>query len=102
MRGEVERVAARRGLSLPQAPVRVGTDCSGLDAPVFALKAISLRHGMKHVFSCEVDARKLKFLTANSPEAILYGDMLRRKHESVPAHDLYVCGFRASRARGCA
>ena len=93
MRKEVEEVASRRGLQLPPRPLLVGTDCSGLDAPVFALKALQLPRGFQHVFCCDVDAKKRKFLQANSPSAQVYNDMLRRDHSQLPEHDLYVVGF---------
>ena len=78
---------------MPRMPVRVGTDCSGLDAPVFALKAVKLPGGVQHVFSCENDARKRRFLEPNNPAVPLHSDMLGRRHENLPRHDLYVCGF---------
>jgi site-specific DNA-cytosine methylase len=93
MRKEVEEVASRRGLQLPPRPLLVGTDCSGLDAPVFALRALQLPRGFQHVFCCDVDAKKRKFLQANSPSAQVYNDMLRRDHSQLPEHDLYVVGF---------
>ena len=93
MRKEVEELARRRGLHLPPRALRVGTDCSGLDAPVFALKAVQLPSGFRHVFCCDVNAKKRKFLQANSPSAQIYHDMLRRDHRQLPEHDLYVVGF---------
>jgi site-specific DNA-cytosine methylase len=93
MRKEVEAVASRRGLQLPPRPLLIGTDCSGLDAPVFALKALQLPNGFRHTFCCDVDAKKRKFLQANSPSAQIHHDMLRRDHSQLPEHDLYVVGF---------
>ena len=61
LRREIEAVASRRGLGLPQKPLRVGTDCSGLDAPVFALKGAKLPHGIRHEFSCELAQKKRAF-----------------------------------------
>ena len=93
MRREIEAVASRRGLGLPQKPLRVGTDCSGLDAPVFALKGAKLPHGIRHEFSCELAEKKRAFLEANHPGALILKDMLRRDHATLPHVDLYVCGF---------
>jgi hypothetical protein len=38
--------------ALSTADFSVGTDCSGLEAPVLALQAMNIPH--KHVFSCDV------------------------------------------------
>ena len=93
LRREIEAVASRRGLGLPQKPLRMGTDCSGLDAPVFALKGAKLPHGIRHEFSCELAEKKRAFLEANHPGALILKDMLRRDHATLPHVDLYVCGF---------
>ena len=71
--------------------LRVGTDCSGADAPVWALRALQVPH--EHVFSCDNSADAEKFITACSPPKVFFHDMLRRPLAQVPDVDLYVCGF---------
>ena len=37
--------------------IRIGTDCSGIEAPVQALKKLKKRYGItyEHIFSSEID-----------------------------------------------
>ena len=80
--------------------LRVGTDCSGLDSPIYALNLIGIEY--EHVFSSEIDASCIKTIKANNPPKILYGDpesstpcgdITVRDVKTVPSCDLYVCGF---------
>ena len=50
------------GAQLPSKTVRVGTDCSGLEAPLLALRAMQVP--FHHVFSSEINPRKRKFIEA--------------------------------------
>ena len=93
LRRKMETVAKRRGLTLPRTPVHVGTDCSGCDAPIIALRAVQLPYGFRHQFSSEVDAKKRSFLKANFPGVVVHHDMLKRDHAQLPHIDMYVCGF---------
>lgn len=81
-------------------PLRVGTDCSGLDAPIWALKFMKVP--FEHVFASEVDPYCVRTILANDPPAVVYGDprsdtpdgdITRRDHAAAPPCDLYVCGF---------
>ena len=90
-------------LTVMRACPRVGTDCSGLEAPVLALVAMGIRH--RHVSSCDCAPSAQSFLKANTakPGGPLrpagsvvpahYPDMLRRDHNAMPDLDVYVCGF---------
>jgi len=91
LREAVAQVAARNGLALTRADLTVGTDCSGANAPILALRAMGIRH--RHVFSCEANPKKREFIDANSPKAVIFPDMLTRDHRALPAHNVYVCGF---------
>ena len=93
LRRAIEAEASRRGLGLPRTCLRVGTDCSGLDAPIFALRRVQLPHGIQHEFSCESSEKKRAFLEANHPGALILKDMLQRDHAALPDVDIYVCGF---------
>lgn len=80
--------------------LRVGTDCSGLDAPIWTLKEMGVR--FSHVFASETNIDCVKTILANNPPDRLYGDpesdtpngdIMQRNHSHAPSCDLYVCGF---------
>lgn len=75
--------------------LRVGTDCSGMEAPIQALVNLGILH--THKFSCDVDPLCGQTIGANfDPEMLLVGpacDIMRRDVAAVPSVDLYVCGF---------
>lgn len=71
--------------------LRIGTDCSGIEAPIQAL--INLKHPYRHVFSSDISPYCIQSIKANySPERI-YGDITKRDSCTLPDFDLYVCGF---------
>ena len=81
-------------------PLRIGTDCSGIEAPIQALIQLNIPH--KHIWSSDIDKWCIKSIKANySPERIYGdkdgdykdGDIRNRNHEELPDIDLYVCGF---------
>jgi len=73
-------------------PLRVGTDCSGIEAPIQALLQSNIP--FHHVWSCEVDKYAIQTCKANYPEPIVrYSDINTRDHSTLPDIDLYVCGF---------
>ena len=72
-------------------PLRVGTDCSGIEAPIMALRHLKIP--FSHEFSSEIDAHCVASLRANYKPKILFGDMTKRKLKDIPDIDLYVCGF---------
>lgn len=71
--------------------IRIGTDCSGIEAPIEALR--QLKVPFQHVFSSEIDQYARQSLLANSEPEILYEDLTKRDHARVPDIDIYVCGF---------
>lgn len=83
--------------------LRLGTDCSGIEAPSVALRALGIP--FDHVFASEVDPSCLATLRhpSHAPgPSLLYGDpagprpdgdVLRRAPSDAPEVDLYVCGF---------
>ena len=78
--------------SLKDAVPSLGTDCSGAEAPVWALKQMMIPH--KHVWSCDCDPTVREFIQSCSPPADkLYADMLNRATDETPNVDIYVCGF---------
>ena len=79
--------------------IRVGTDCSGIEAPIEALKQLNIPY--THVFSSEIDKYCMESIIANHDPEILFGydedypegDITKRDIDDVPDIDLYVCGF---------
>ena len=70
--------------------IRVATDCSGIEAPIQALKQLKIKH--KHIFSSDIDPYCRQSISANYSPDILYDDMTSRDLSDTPI-DLYVCGF---------
>lgn len=92
VRSAFARWATRRGIAAGAFnKVRIGTDCSGADAPVWALKVMGVPH--EHVFSCDVLASARALILANSRPAVMFNDMLRRCCDNIPDVDVYVSGF---------
>ena len=92
-RGHVRRQRGG-GLSPPWSTttIRVGTDCSGLDAPIWALRQLGIPHA--HVFSCDCWHPARSIIAVNSqPAGPLFSNMIGRPLDAVPQHDVYVCGF---------
>ena len=84
----------KHGLPPPRSDrvMTIGTDCSGLDVPVLAMKALGLR--VEHAFSSEVVDWKWEFIRLNSsPKTAIFENMLLRDRESLPRCDIYCCGF---------
>jgi len=71
--------------------IRVGTDCSGIEAPIQALQRLGVR--FRHEFSCERDEHCLESIKANYHPKRLDTDMTTRDVRTLPEIDLYVCGF---------
>ena len=72
-------------------PLRVGTDCSGIEAPIMALQMASIP--FSHEFSSDIDHHCIASIQANYNPKIIFRDMRNRKLEDIPNIDLYVCGF---------
>ena len=78
--------------SFARAGLRVGTDCSGADAPIWALRCLGI--AFQHLFSCDHQPTIQEFLRATSPPLqSLFSDMLQRPVADIPDIDIYVCGF---------
>jgi len=74
-------------------PLRIGTDCSGMETPVMALQELGVAYD--HKFSCDIDKNVKKQILQNFPPAVWYDDLMTRDNQasSTPAVDLYVAGF---------
>lgn len=71
--------------------IRVGTDCSGIEAPIQALQQLGIP--FRHIFSCEIDKFAVESIKANYYPEIIFEDMTKRKVKDIPNIDLYICGF---------
>ena len=71
--------------------LRVGTDCSGIEAPLQALQQLGVPY--QHVFSSAICPSVRKQLLANHNPQILYGDVLARDNSSAPYVDRYIAGW---------
>lgn len=70
----------------------VGTDCSGIEAPLQALTQMKIPY--KQLWSCDIDKYTKITREANYPKPeMFYDDMLTRDNTKLPSVDLYVCGF---------
>ena len=70
--------------------MRVGTDCSGMNAPVVALRGMGI--DVTHVFACECD-KACKTRVANHTPSTFYDNITTRDHTSTPSVDFYAAGF---------
>lgn len=80
--------------------LRIGTDCSGIEAPIQALQQLGIP--FQHVFASDIDKYCIQSIKANYNPDILFGDkdgpfpegdITERDMSLVPDLDLYVCGF---------
>jgi len=71
--------------------IKVGTDCSGMEAPIQAMQ--NLKVGFAHKFSCDVNPHARATIEANFPHGVMYDDLTKRNNKEAPKVDLYVAGF---------
>jgi DNA (cytosine-5)-methyltransferase 1 len=75
--------------------IRIGTECSGIEAPIQALKKLGVK--FDHIFSCEIDPIARKSILSNYKPKYLYTDITDIKSKKrLPEDtciDMYVCGF---------
>lgn len=71
--------------------LKVATDCSGIEAPITALKNLKVK--FEHVWSSEIDKNCEKNIMANCKPKLFFSDMTKRNVNTLPNIDLYVCGF---------
>ena len=75
--------------------IKVGTDCSGIEAPIHALNNIVKKHNIKykHGFACDIDNYVIQYHKNNHKCTKFFNDITKRDIKDVPAIDLYVAGF---------
>lgn len=74
--------------------IRFATDCSGLDAPFYALESIIGSCNINYIFASELQPklRALLLQSIGQPK-IVYEDITKRNLSQMESVDLYVCGF---------
>ncbi|CAJ1341861.1 unnamed protein product [Effrenium voratum] len=95
---------------LHSRPLQLGTDCSGAEAPWFALQAIKrelasqIQLQLQHRFACDIGQASRRFIAQNSQPTLLFRNLLDRgetgfclnaqRELPVPSDlDIYVAGF---------
>jgi DNA (cytosine-5)-methyltransferase 1 len=69
--------------------LKIGTDCSGIEAPIQALKQMKI--DFSHEWSCEIDKFAIESILGNYEPKIFFADMTKKR--VLPNVDIYVCGF---------
>ena len=66
--------------------VKVGTDCSGIEAPIEALKKIKSKYSVdfEHSFSSETNKYAIDCIKENNNPKILFGDIQKRNIKMYP------------------
>jgi len=77
-------------MAVPRS-IKIGTDCSGMEAPIQAIRNLPVNY--EHKFSCDVNAHARATIEANFPHALMYEDLTKRDNRSAPHVDIYVAGF---------
>ena len=85
---EIDTSSSLRGLA---GGLVVCTDCSGLDVPMQALKALGVH--VRHGFACDECPLVKRQLLANGSPETWYDDVLNRDHRQAARADIYVAGF---------
>lgn len=89
---QLGKALAKNGLPTLRMPRKllVGTDCSGLEAPIYALRGLGLKH--THLWSSEPWPAARRVIETNSmPQHVLMHSVLDK--EPVPYVNLYISGF---------
>ncbi len=71
--------------------LKVGTDCSGIEAPIQALKNLGIP--FLHEFACDTDKFVRMSIEANYTPNHFYEDITTRDNTTAPYVDVYVAGF---------
>lgn len=69
--------------------INIGTDCSGIEAPIQALKKLKIKYN--HAFSSDIDKYARESIVENYNPSMLYDDMTKKR--KLPKLDMYICGF---------
>ena len=99
-RDGVNRKAFAQHLDLERWPcgpngkrLKVGSDCSGLDAATVALDKLGVSDRVTQEFCCDKLPECQTFLKAVHKPKLLFTDVVNRDLEKVPKVDVYTAGF---------
>lgn len=71
--------------------ISLGTDCSGIEAPLVALKLLGV--DVDHKFACDNDTNVKQSVMGNFKPKLYFDDIMKRDHSKLPHVDIYVAGF---------
>jgi DNA (cytosine-5)-methyltransferase 1 len=71
--------------------IKIGTDCSGMEAPIQAIRNLKVKYD--HKFSCDIDKHARTTIAANFPPEHMYTDLTKRDNSVAPSVDMYIAGF---------
>jgi DNA (cytosine-5)-methyltransferase 1 len=71
--------------------IKIGTDCSGIEAPIQALILLNIPH--IHLFSSDIDEKCRLVIKNNYKCKKIFTDIIKRDHSKLPKLDLYIAGF---------
>ena len=71
--------------------VRVGTDCSGIDTIMIALKMLKVN--VIYEWACDTDPQAKSLIMKYHQPNTFFDNIFERNHFELPPIDLYVCGF---------
>ena len=74
-------------------PIRVGTECSGLELVMVALDHMGLGRRAQLRFVCEKDVAARKFILAHRSPEVTFTDITTRSVKGMPTCDIYAAGF---------
>jgi len=72
-------------------PIKIGTDCSGIEAPIQAFKRLGIPY--HHVFSSDIDKYVKQVVTELYKPDVFYDDLMTRDNSIAPYVDCFVAGF---------
>lgn len=91
LRGSSIYGSSSEPIKKPLLKVTVGTDCTGIGTPIYALTNLVVN--FKYEFASDIDESARKMIKANLDPKILYGDIGLRDNKLAPDCDVYITGF---------
>jgi len=75
--------------------IKIGTDCSGIEAPTPALNNIKSKYKLdyKFIFACDIDDYVIQYHKNNHKCKKFFTDITKRNIKDVPNINLYIAGF---------
>ena len=74
---------------------KVGTDCSGIEAPIQAFDKLSKKYNItySHEFSSEINKYAIQCIKENYSPKMFFNDITERDITELPDIDIYISGF---------